>query len=96
MLGHILCYILNFTIKGGAKLIKRFCFNVIIGFKTAHGLADMAKKYENELFGLDIEKLFEKECYVLLKRIKSILEDDSLNDKDCFEKIKASCAGLKK
>ena len=31
-------------------------------------LADMAKNYEKELLDLDIEKLFEKECYVLLKK----------------------------
>ena len=36
---------------------------------------------------LDIEKLFESECYILLERIKSILEDDELDDNDCFEKI---------
>ena len=38
---------------------------------------------------LDIEKLFEKECYKILEKIKAILEDNSLNDKDCFQKIES-------
>ena len=35
----------------------------------------------------EIEKLFEKECYRILERIKNILEDYSLDDKECFERI---------
>ena len=35
----------------------------------------------------DIENLFKNECYIVLERIKSILEDDGLDDKECFEKI---------
>ncbi len=35
----------------------------------------------------NIEKLFEKECYRVLERIKTILEDDNLDDEECFEKI---------
>ena len=35
----------------------------------------------------DIELLFEKECYKLLEGIKGILEDDRLDDKECFERI---------
>lgn len=31
-----------------------------------------------------ITKPFELRCYVALNKIKSILEDDSLSDKDCF------------
>ena len=34
-----------------------------------------------------IETLFEKECFQILQKIKDILEDDSLTDADCFEKI---------
>ena len=34
-----------------------------------------------------ITKPFELRCYVALNKIKSILEDDSLSDKDCFWKI---------
>ena len=36
---------------------------------------------------MDFEKLFEKECYKILESIKAILEDDSLKDNDCFDKI---------
>ena len=35
----------------------------------------------------DIEKLFEKECYRILDKIKAVLEDEYLDDKACFEKI---------
>lgn len=35
----------------------------------------------------DIEKLFDNECYILLERIKSILEDTESEDCDCFDKI---------
>lgn len=52
-------------------------------------LANMAKKYETEILNHNIENLFEKECYLLLKRIQTILEDNSLDDKDCFEKIES-------
>ena len=52
-------------------------------------LANATKNYEEDIVELDIEKLFEKECYIVLERIKAILEDDSLDDKDCFEKIES-------
>ena len=52
-------------------------------------IMNIAKKHEGKIKKLDIEKLFEKECYLMLERIKAILEDDSLCDKDCFEKIEA-------
>ena len=31
--------------------------------------------------------LFRDVCYRTLKKIKSVLEDDTLNDPECFEKI---------
>lgn len=31
--------------------------------------------------------LIEAECYQALKKIKAIIEDDSLDDPECFEKI---------
>lgn len=40
-----------------------------------------------KILELEIERLFEKECYKILERIKTILEDDSLEDKDCFDRI---------
>ncbi len=53
-------------------------------------LCNVTKKCEGETnMEVDIEKLFEKECYIVLERIKVILEDDSLDDKDCFEKIES-------
>ena len=38
---------------------------------------------------LEVERLFEQECYILLERIKKIVEDDSLDDNACFEKIES-------
>ena len=35
----------------------------------------------------DISKVAEDTCYKALKKIKAIIEDDSLNDKECFMKI---------
>ena len=35
------------------------------------------------------KKLFEKECYKSLKKIKEILEDNSLDDKECFDRIES-------
>ena len=36
---------------------------------------------------LNIEKLFECECYLLLERIRSILEYDEYEDSECFDRI---------
>ena len=36
---------------------------------------------------LKLEKLLKKECYKALKKIKEIIADDSLSDKECFMKI---------
>ena len=52
-------------------------------------LHNAIKGYKGEIKASDIEKLFEKECYVVLEKIKKILEDDSLEDEDCFERIEA-------
>ncbi len=38
-------------------------------------------------FDGNLEKLFEKECYKIIQKIKEILNDDSLDDKECFERI---------
>ena len=35
----------------------------------------------------DLAKLVESECYRALCRIKHIIEDDSLSDAECFQKI---------
>ncbi len=36
---------------------------------------------------IDAEKIVEMACYRALQNIKAIIEDDSLNDKECFMKI---------
>ena len=33
------------------------------------------------------EKLFENRCYKALQEIKEVIEDDRLEDKECFERI---------
>lgn len=38
-------------------------------------------------------ELIEQESYKALCKIKSILEDDTLNDVDCFEKLGSSSGG---
>ena len=35
----------------------------------------------------DPNKIIHDECYIALQKIKAIIEDDSLDDKQCFEKI---------
>ena len=34
-----------------------------------------------------LEMLFEKECFRILQKIKNVLEDESLTDENCFDKI---------
>ena len=36
---------------------------------------------------IDINGIIESECYKALQKIKNIVEDDTLNDSECFEKI---------
>ncbi len=36
---------------------------------------------------LDAEEIVELNCYNTLKQIKAVLEDSSLDDADCFERI---------
>ena len=35
----------------------------------------------------ELEKCFELECYKALERIKGVLQDNSLDDAECFAKI---------
>ncbi len=37
----------------------------------------------------DVGKLIQSECYQALRQIKSIIEDDGLDDPACFQKIEA-------
>lgn len=39
------------------------------------------------LTNTDLTKIVELECYKALNKIKMILEDDSLEDSECFHKI---------
>ena len=53
-----------------------------------HVLAD--KKVQVSFSGLtdtEVIKITELECYKALQKIKAILEDDSLEDSDCFYRI---------
>lgn len=51
-------------------------------------LAHAEKEGEEErVTEADVEKLFEKECYKVIERIREIVSDDSLDDKSCFDKI---------
>lgn len=40
----------------------------------------------------DMEKLFEMDCYQALQDIRTVLEDDSLSDPECFLRIEKSIA----
>ena len=40
-----------------------------------------------ETIQLNAEKFVEMRCYQALQKIKTIIEDDSLNDRECFYKI---------
>lgn len=42
-----------------------------------------------QLQNKDITKIVELECYQALRKIKVILEDDSLVDSQCFQQIEA-------
>ena len=40
-------------------------------------------------FQLNVENAVEQKCYKTLKRIKEIIDDDLLDDKECYQKIEA-------
>ena len=55
------------------------------------------KKSEKNLLSDEIvQKIVDNECYKLLAEIKSILENDSLEDKDCFLRIEALVSAFEK
>ena len=49
-----------------------------------------------ELVNTDITKIVELECYQVLHKIKTILEDDSLEDSECFQKIEEIVCAFEK
>ena len=40
-----------------------------------------------DLINTDVTKIVELECYKALRKIKAVLEDDALEDSECFQKI---------
>lgn len=40
-----------------------------------------------ELTNTDVTKIVELECYKALRKIKAIIEDDTLADSECFQQI---------
>ena len=47
----------------------------------------LAALTDHKLSKKDADFVVEMHCYMALKKIKAILEDDSLDDKECFYKI---------
>ena len=43
---------------------------------------------------IDITKIIEGKCYSALQKIKTIIEDDSLEDSECFMKIEEIVCAL--
>lgn len=59
----------------------------------AHALAYEGVQIHISGLKIDASKIVELECYQALKKIKAVIEDDSLEDRDCFMKIeKIVCA----
>ena len=42
----------------------------------------------------DLSKIVENKCYQALAKIKAIIQDDSLDDPECFEKIEEIVCAL--
>ena len=42
----------------------------------------------------NLNEVIESECYKTLQKIKDILSDDNLNDKECFDRIEAIVCSL--
>lgn len=47
--------------------------------------ADVQVSFTN--LSIDADKIVEMECYKALRRIREILDDDTLEDSECFYKI---------
>lgn len=60
------------------ELYKEILVSVLTNGKTQASLPAL---------NTDVQRLVESRCYQALCRIKSILADDSLDDKACFMKI---------
>lgn len=59
-------------------------------------LSDVLSKHEMQItfpdLQIDAETIVRLKCYQALERIKKILEDGSLEDAECFQKIEAIVA----
>ena len=51
---------------------------------------------DNQLSDFDLPKLLDSTCYIALKEIKSIIEDDTLEDEECFMRIEKIVCLLEK
>lgn len=58
-------------------------YKEILAHAITHG--NVRVTFENP--GMDIAKIVEEKCYKALQKIKAIIEDDSLEDSECFMKI---------
>lgn len=52
-----------------------------------HCLAERAMEITFPNVSAQLEQIVQLECYQTLKKIKAVIEDDSLEDRECFMKI---------
>ena len=52
-----------------------------------HALKD--EREDSPTFSSKCDCVVEKKCYEALQKIKTILENDQLDDRECFQKIEA-------
>ena len=48
---------------------------------------DMSEEKKHDMTKKDVSQLFHLHCYSVLQSIRDILENDSLSDAECFERI---------
>ena len=60
------------------ELYKELLINVLQNQKIEVSFPDLE---------MDVKKISELKCYQALCQIKEVLEDDTLEDSECFEKI---------
>ena len=53
----------------------------------AHALAYETVQINITGWQADVSRIVEMECYKALQKIKAVIEDDSLEDRECFMKI---------
>ena len=60
----------------------------------AHALMYGEVKTELQNQEMEVSQIVESTCYKALEKIKAILEDDNLEDKECFMKIEEMVCAL--